>query len=55
MRKSKKLKGNYIAFGCTHGDLVSEEAFGKLLEFKEQHQPEHVIHLGDAFEFTALQ
>lgn len=50
-----KKTGKYLAWGCSHGDLLKEEVFHKLLQLKADQQPEHIIHLGDAFEFTALR
>jgi predicted phosphodiesterase len=55
MSRVLKKKGAFLAFGCNHGDLLDEKCFEKLINFKEEVQPEHVIHLGDAFEFTALR
>jgi len=50
-----KKTGKYLAFGCTHGDLIDQSVFEELIQFKAEIDPEHVIHLGDAFEFTALR
>ena len=50
-----KKTGKYLAWGCSHGDLINEEVFNELLQLKANQQPKHVIHLGDAFEFTALR
>lgn len=50
-----KREGSWLAAGCTHGDLIDEDAFDKMLQFKNELKPKHVIHLGDAFEFTALR
>jgi hypothetical protein len=48
-------QGNFIAYGCSHGDLLNEGVFNELLQFKADYKPKHVINLGDAFEFTALR
>lgn len=47
--------GKFIAVSCNHGNLidpVAEKAFFKHLK---AYKPEHVVHLGDCFEFTALR
>lgn len=50
-----KETGKYMAIGCTHGDLLHEPSFNKFMARRAAYKPKHMLHLGDAFEFTALR
>jgi len=47
--------GKFMAVGCTHGDLIDKTAFKTFMSRRRHYKPEHMFHLGDAFEFTALR
>lgn len=48
-------QGKFMAVGCTHGDLLDKGAFKTFMSRRRHYNPEHMFHLGDAFEFTALR
>ena len=50
-----RKQGKWMAGGCTHGDLLNEDAFEQFLAFKKTYKPNVMLHLGDAFELTALR
>ena len=50
-----KTSGKFMALSCTHGNLMDEAAFAYFMKEKKAYKPKHMIHLGDAFEFTALR
>lgn len=45
----------FMAIGCTHGHLMSDEAFGKVLDFKLKWKPHTRIHLGDVIDTAAFR
>jgi predicted phosphodiesterase len=51
----KHESGKFMAIGCTHGDLIDKDAFKTFMSRRRHYNPDHMFHLGDAFEFTALR
>ena len=45
----------FLVCGDNHGGLVSKEAVNKLLAFKKTWKPDHIIHLGDVWDFAPLR
>lgn len=44
-----------IFVGCSHGDLVCQDAVKAVKRFMDQWKPKHRVHLGDAWDFRALR
>lgn len=44
-----------IFVGCSHGDLVSQDAVKAVKRFMDDWKPKHRVHLGDAWDFRALR
>ena len=44
-----------LAVGCSHGNLIDTDAAENVLRFRWSYEPKIVVHLGDAFDFTALR
>ncbi len=45
----------FVAYGCSHGDLVDDEVVSFLQKFISDYKPDHSIHLGDAWDYRALR
>ncbi len=43
----------FIACGCSHGELADPSALGAIVEFRDEYNPDKVIHLGDFIDTTA--
>ena len=43
MQKPKK----FMAVSCSHGHLINKDASEKVLKFRDEYKPDHVMHLGD--------
>jgi hypothetical protein len=44
-----------LAVGCSHGVYADQRAVSAVLKFREAFKPDVCIHLGDAFDVTALR
>lgn len=44
-----------IIVGCSHGELIDKKAVKVLLNFMEDWQPKHRVHLGDFLDLRALR
>lgn len=45
----------YLAVGCNHGPFICPQARKAVMDFKADYKPNHVIHLGDFLDQTALR
>jgi len=43
MQKPKK----FMAVSCSHGHLINKDAAERVLKFRDEYKPDHVMHLGD--------
>jgi hypothetical protein len=51
VRKWKRV----MAVGCSHGSRANKQALAAVLRFRDSYKPAHVIHLGDAYDLSALR
>lgn len=45
----------WLAAGCSHGQFICPKARQAVLKFRADYRPDHVIHLGDFWDATALR